>query len=99
MIKSPISRYPGSKRLHLKELLAAAAPVEAVIEPFAGAAHYSISRLQNGVTQAFLGESDPTVRALYAVWKNKKLHSLFEEYLANWVKAFENDRLAAGRPA
>ena len=84
MIKSPISRYPGSKRLHLKELLADAAPVEAVIEPFAGAAHYSISRLQNGVTQAFLGEADPTVRCLYEVWRQPRLHDSFHNRVQAW---------------
>ena len=84
MIKSPISRYPGSKRLHLKELLADAAPVDAVIEPFAGAAHYSISRLQNGVTQAFLGEADPTVRSLYEVWRQPRLHDFFTLEIEAW---------------
>lgn len=94
-ISSPVSRYPGSKRLFLKALLADAKPVDAVIEPFAGAAHYSIARLQDDVDFAFLGEADPTVRSLYQVWKNPCLHPKFLEYVENWKTAIRQDEYSA----
>lgn len=90
-ITSPVSRYPGSKRLFLKALLADAQPVDAIIEPFAGAAHYSIARLQDGVDFAFLGETDPTVRSLYKVWASTELHADFQHYCDRWTEDFEQD--------
>ena len=94
-ITSPVSRYPGSKRLFLKGLLKDAPNVQAVIEPFAGAGHYAIARLAEGVDFAFFGEVDPTVRALYEVWARPDLHYEFLEAVAGWKRFFADQESIA----
>jgi site-specific DNA-adenine methylase len=85
--KSPLQRYPGSKRGYLPKLWDEC-ETEAVVEPFAGAAHYSFDRLNQGwilaPKQVFLGEQDKGVRAIYETWRSPETYSAFYTRLEFW---------------
>lgn len=88
---SPFQRYPGSKRGYLSKLWDERDRV-AVVEPFAGAAHYSFERLSQGWVLApkhvFFGEQDASVRAVYETWICPEQHAAFYTRLEFWRMEF-----------
>jgi hypothetical protein len=79
-------RFPGNKRNYA---LYDGGQHDAVIEPFGGSAIFSQQMMQRGAKQIFIADADPTVLAVYKVWKAPHLHHdfylelrAFQKYLA-----------------
>jgi hypothetical protein len=67
--KSPLPRYMGSKRKFCK-LLDNGKNHQVILEPFAGAAHYSFHKFSQPEppSHVFWGEKDASVRAIFLAW-------------------------------
>lgn len=94
--KSPVSKYPGSKRLHCDRLFSGRVP-DAVVEPFAGAAHYSFFMMnQRQAPRAyFWAECEKSLQALYATWAHPEDHAALYDRLKYWQIRFKRGDLDA----
>lgn len=84
-ISALVPRYPGSKRLYDFN---DCGNYDSVIEPFTGSGITSLKLMSQGARSLYWADTDPTMRAIYRVWVNSKLHDQFYIHLEEFRSSF-----------
>lgn len=86
---SPLQRYPGSKRGYIDRLWDGQYR-EALIEPFCGAAWYTLERSSSILPPGSisLADADASVQCIFKVWIEERLEDAVYEEIAYWKKKF-----------
>ena len=93
-ISALVPRYPGSKRLYDFN---DCGDYDSVIEPFTGSGITSLKLMSQGARSLFWADTDATMRAIYSVWVNSKLHDQFYSYLEEFRSSFFREPLEHDR--
>lgn len=85
-------RFPGSKADYP---IWDGGTFTAVVECFGGSAIFSQQMMRRGVKQVFIADTDPTVKAVYSIWKTPHLHHDFYLELQAFQKYVARDPVMA----